>query len=143
MKNQKPSYKILLGKETKGIHCRCSYLTLHGKYSDTNMLNGTSSKEAVEALATSRNSRSQTMKCKKGKLPVPPPLPQPVTFADGEMKAVIKENLNQALGRLGTISDLMMKRNIELGANGVADGAPPVMKAVARAKEAFKKLRDK
>jgi hypothetical protein len=59
------------------------------------------------------------------------------------MKAVIKENLNQALGRLGTISDLMIKRNIELGANGMADGAPPVMKAVARAKEAFKKLRDK
>jgi hypothetical protein len=56
---------------------------------------------------------------------------------------VIKENLNQALGRLGTISDLMMKRNIELGANRVADGAPPVMQAVARAKEAFKKLRDK
>ena len=61
-------------------------------------------------------------------------------FVDPEMKTVITENLRQVLRKLSNIADVVVKRNIELKGENAAE--PPVVDALKKANEAFKKLED-
>jgi hypothetical protein len=62
-------------------------------------------------------------------------------FVDGKMKQIVKDNLKQVLVKLGNISDVIVKRNIEL--QGEDAPTPLVVDALAKANEAFKLLENK
>lgn len=56
------------------------------------------------------------------------------------MKKVITENLRQVLRKLSNIADVVVKRNIELKGENAPE--PPVVDALKKANEAFKKLEE-
>ena len=61
-------------------------------------------------------------------------------FVDPKMKKVITENLRQVLRKLSNIADVVVKRNIELKGENATE--PPVVDALKKANEAFKKLEE-
>jgi len=83
--------------------------------------------------ASSSSSSSSSMKKRPSRLSKKP-------FVDPKMKRVITDNLRQVLSKLGNIADAVVKRNIELKGENAPE--PPVVDALKKASEAFKKLED-
>nr|PNR30720.1 hypothetical protein PHYPA_027036 [Physcomitrium patens] len=63
------------------------------------------------------------------------------SFVDSAMKDVITSNLKMVLGKLGNVTDMIVKRNKELGGENATQ--PPIVEALKEANIAFKKLASK
>jgi uncharacterized protein YgiM (DUF1202 family) len=55
-----------------------------------------------------------------------------------EIRTVVKENLREVLGKLGNITDVIVKKNMEL--KGESESTSPIKETLEKASEMMKKL---
>jgi hypothetical protein len=55
-----------------------------------------------------------------------------------EIKMVVKDNLREVLGKLGNITDVIVKKNMEL--KGESESTSPIKETLEKASEMMKKL---